>query len=218
MHLDILVEDTSGRITLEILIPKILDDSHTVSFHSYRGIGHLPPGLKTVADPQKSQLLSQLPRLLQGFGATYRNYPANYRAAVVLVCDLDARCRHDFRLELQTLLESCDPRPEAYFCIAEEEVEAWLLGDTEAIYAAYPSVKRAPIDHYVPDSICGTWETLAEAVHPGGAKALEGRQYFEVGTAKCAWAREIPIRMDVEKNHSPSFNYFKNKVRGITGE
>jgi hypothetical protein len=218
MHLDILVEDTSGRIALEILIPKIIDEDHTVRFHSYRGIGHLPAGLKTSADPQKRQLLSQLPRLLQGFGATYRNHPQGYKAAVVLVCDLDARCRHDFRLELQNLLESCSPRPATYFCIAEEEVEAWLLGDSSAIFAAYPSAKTAPIEHYVPDSICGTWETLADSVHPGGAKALKDRQYFEIGAAKCAWAYEIPLRMDVENNLSPSFNYFKSKVRFVTAD
>ena len=215
MHFEFLVEDSSGKEALEILIPKIIGNNHTFQIHSYRGIGRLPKGLRTVAEPQHRALLSQLPRLLQGYGATFNSYPENYHVALVLVCDLDRECRHDFRQELLDALERCRPRPDAYFCIAEEEMEAWLLGDKQAIKSTYPKAKTAVLDSYVPDSICNTWELLADVVHSGGAKALQNRQYFEIGAAKCTWAREITVRMDVENNASPSFRYFRDKLRQV---
>lgn len=215
MHFEFLVEDMSGKEALKLLIPKIIGNEHSYKIHAYRGIGHLPPGLRTVAQPQHRALLSQLPRLLQGYGAAFSKYPAGYRAALILVCDLDQECRHDFRNELINLLWQCNPRPDAYFCIAEEEMEAWFLGDRQAIVAAYARAKISVLESYVYDSACGTWEVLADAVHTGGANSLSGRQYYEIGATKCAWAKEIPLHMDVEQNASPSFRYFRDKLREI---
>ncbi len=215
MHFEFLVEDNSGKEALVSIIPKVLGPEHTFRVHAYRGIGHLPPGLKTVAQPQHRALLSQLPRLLRGYGRVAQAATSGQKQVVVVVCDLDRECRHDFRNQLIELLQSCFPRPEAYFCIAEEELEAWLLGDTQAVLQTYSRAKQLILDSYVPDSICGTWETLADAVHQGGAKALKKRQYFEVGAAKCAWARDIAPRMNVEENTSPSFRYFRDKLRSI---
>lgn len=45
-----------------------------------------------------------------------------------------------------------------YFCIAIEEMEAWLLGDEKAIEEAYPQAKMPLLRKYVHDSIVGTWE------------------------------------------------------------
>jgi hypothetical protein len=213
MHFEFLVEDSSGKEALKKLVPKIIGDEHTFQIHGYRGIGHLPHGLRTVAEPQHRALLSQLPRLLQGYGATFNGYPADYEAALVLVCDIDKECRHDFRQELLDLLGKCHPRPITYFCIAEEEIEAWYLGDKQAITTTYSKAKSGVLESYVPDSICNTWEVLADAVHSGGAKALKKRQYYEIGAAKCTWAREIAPRMNVENNESPSFRYFRDKMR-----
>lgn len=66
MHFEILVEDISGKIDLEILVPKIINtEQHTFHIHSYKGIGHIPQGLKSTSDPKKRILLDQLPRLIQ---------------------------------------------------------------------------------------------------------------------------------------------------------
>lgn len=218
MHFEFLVEDKSGKEALEALIPKIIEDRHTFKIHAYRGIGHLPRGLRTVAEPQHRALLAQLPRLIQGYGATFSNYPTTYKVALVLVCDLDRECRHDFRKELTNLLQQCHPRPDTYFCIAQEEIEAWFLGDKRAVIATYAKAKTNVLESYVCDSICNTWEVLADAVHPGGASDLGKRQYYEIGATKCAWAREIPRHMDVEQNASPSFRYFRDKLRQVALE
>jgi hypothetical protein len=217
MHFEFLVEDRSGKEALELLVPKIIGQEHSYPIHGYRGIGHLPQGLRAVAEPQHRALLSQLPRLIQGYGNTFNGYHPNYEAALILVCDLDQECRHFFRNELIDLLKRCNPRPATYFCIAEEEMEAWFLGDKAAIEASYAKVKTAILETYIPDSICNTWEVLADAIHNGGAKALKKRQYYEIGAAKCAWAKEIAPRMDVENNASRSFQYFRDKLRQIAG-
>jgi hypothetical protein len=216
MHLEFLIEDRSGKEALQLLVPKIVGPGHTYNIHAYRGIGHLPKGLGTVAEPQHRALLSQLPRLLQGYGKTFNSYPKDYKSALILVCDLDRECRKLFRDTLLDLLNKCNPRPTAYFCIAEEELESWFLGDEKAVCTAYSKAKLSAIEAYAPDSICGTWEVLADAVYVGGSKELKKKQWNEIGLLKSAWAREITPHMDIDANTSPSFNYFRDKLRSLT--
>ncbi len=88
MHFEILVEDQSGKKLLEILVPKIIGEDHTINIHSYKGIGHIPKNLGNNSDAGKRLLLDQLPKLLRGYGKTFANYPDDYPATVILVCDL----------------------------------------------------------------------------------------------------------------------------------
>ena len=146
-------------------------------------------------------------------GRHFANYPAHYPAVLFVVCDLDDRCLKRFRQELLTVLHACNPKPETRFCIAIEEGEAWLLGDMPAIMAAYPQARNAVLNGYINDSICGTWELLADAVFPGGSGALKKKGWRAVGREKSVWATKIAPRMDVENNDSPSFRYFREKLR-----
>ncbi|MGE4488022.1 MAG: hypothetical protein AB7E95_00580 [Kiritimatiellales bacterium] len=218
MHFDILVEDVSGKRMLDLLVPKILGEFHTFQVHHYKGIGRLPKGMASGSEPQKRILLDQLPRVLQGFGKTYAAYPAGYQSAVVVVCDLDDRCLKAFRAELLRLLQRCNPAPEARFCIAVEEGEAWFFGDLNAVRTAYPHSKDAVLSSYANDSICGTWEKLADAVYSGGAAALKALGWTMIGREKSIWADAIAPNMDVNANSSPSFCYFRDKLRGLAGQ
>lgn len=217
MHFEVLVEDQSGKAMLDILLEKIVDEPHTFEVKSYKGIGHIPRNITSTNAAGKRLLLDQLPRLLRGYGRTFAGYPEGYSAAVVVVCDLDDRCLKDFRQELFAVLDTCDPKPETRFCIAIEEGEAWLLGDMPAIKAAYPSARDNVLNRYKNDSICGTWELLADAVYRGGLKKLEGEGWQAVGREKSRWSKTIAPHMDVENNGSPSFCYFREKVRGLAG-
>ena len=212
MHFEIFVEDQSGKKALEILVPNIIADSHTFNIIDFRGIGHIPKHLTSSTHIRTRLLLNQLPGLLRGYGKTY----ANCSAAVIVVCDLDSRCLKEFRQELLAVLHVCNPRPNTRFCIAVEEGEAWLLGDMPAIRAAYPQARDAVLNSYTNDSICGTWELLADAVFAGGSKALVRRGWRAVGREKSVWATKIPPLMDVENNASPSFQYFREKLRALT--
>ena len=95
-----------------------------------------------------------------------------------------------FRQELFRVLNSCNPKPETRFCIAIEEGEAWLLGDIPAIKKAYPKANVNVLNSYQNDSICDTWEHLADAVYPGGSKKLKKRGWQAVGKEKINMGRK----------------------------
>ena len=66
MHIEILVEDSSGAAMLEVLMPKFIGEQgspHTWRIKEYKGVGRLPKDLRTSQDPAKRALLNQLPRL-----------------------------------------------------------------------------------------------------------------------------------------------------------
>jgi hypothetical protein len=215
MHLEILVEDLSGKRALDVLIPKIISSQDTFRVHSYKGLGRIPQHMRDAPDPSKRILLTNLPKLLKGYGRTFQGYPADYQAVVVLICDLDERNLQDFLEELHTVLSACHPKPETRFCIAIEEGEAWFLGDLPAVKSAYPQADDHVLVSYVNDSICGTWEKLADAVYPGGAKVLSRKGWQAVGAEKARWADDISPRMDVESNKSPSFCFFRDGIRSL---
>lgn len=209
MHFEILVEDASGELLLKSLLPKILGvsgDKHTWRTHAYKGIGHIPRDLRGKADPRKRILLDRLPKILAGYG---KSLPAA-QAGVVVVVDLDDKDCVAFKQELVQIWRRCQPRPKVLFRIAIEEMEAWLLGDQAAVVKAFPRSKRSVLQSYRQDSICGTWETLADAVFPGGLAALGAEGYPRIGEQKCRWASQIGGHLDVESNLSKSFQAFRS--------
>jgi len=215
MHVEILVEDLSGKKALDVLVPKIMGDRHTFRVHAYKGIGRIPRHMKDAADPSKRILLTNLPKLLKGYGRTFDGYPPDYKAAVVLVCDLDDKSHRNFLAELNVILDACHPKPKTRFCLAIEEGEAWFLGDLSAVKSAYPSADDDVLNSYVNDSICGTWEKLADAVYQGGAKMLAKKGWQAIGAEKARWAEDITPRMNIEDNKSPSFCFFRDEIRSL---
>ena len=219
MHFEILVEDISGKTALEILIPKIISsEQHTFNIHHYKGLGHIPKGLKSASEAKKRILLDQLPRLVQGYGKTFSKYAADCPAVLIVICDLDDRCLSTFRRKLLDIVDKCNPQPKTQFCIAIEEGEAWYLGDLAAVKAAYPGAKEAVLNSYTNDSICGTWQKLADAVFSGGKQNLSKQGGHAIGLEKTNWANNIPPLMDVDNNLSPSFCYFRDKLRDLTSQ
>lgn len=93
-------------------------------------------------------------------------------------------------------------------------MEAWLLGDSEALLTAYPMAKRQLLQKYIQDSIIGTWEYLADIVYKGGLQTLKknASSYYEIGKFKCECAKNIGALLDIRNNASPSFNFFIEKL------
>jgi hypothetical protein len=212
MHFEILVEDRSGKILLEAIMDRIIDpEDHTYRVISYKGIGHIPKNLKGSTDPRKRLLLDRLPKLLRGYGKSLQGFSS----AVVVVVDLDSKNCLTFKGELIDLLKGCNPQPKTLFRIAIEESEAWLLGDREALKIAYPRARDQILNSYVQDSICGTWETLADIVFPGGSQQLRQLGMPHTGRAKCQWAKKIALHMDVDRNQSKSFQVFRDGIRDL---
>jgi hypothetical protein len=190
---------------------------HTFQVHPYKGIGRIPRNLAKSGDASKRILLDQLPQLLRGYGAAFAKYPADYKAAVIVVCDLDDKDLTAFCADLNSILNASSPKPNACFCLAIEEGEAWLLGDLPAVIKAYPSARKKVLQEYVNDSICGTSEKLADAVYPGGAKILPEKGWQVIGAEKSEWATNITLHMTFAVNHSPSFCQFRDRVQALLG-
>ncbi|MGP8247437.1 MAG: hypothetical protein ACLQVN_23365 [Bryobacteraceae bacterium] len=216
MHFEVLVEDASGERLLGWLLPKILgkyEDPHTWRMHAYKGIGRIPRDLRGKTDPWKRIILDQLPRILAGYGRSLHGT----NSAVVLVVDLDDRDCVGFKRELLQIHKRCHPRPNVLFRLAIEEMEAWLLGDKSAILKAFPRAKTNALHSYRQDSICGTWEALADALFPGGSPVLKAQGYPRIGEEKCRWASLIGGHLDVESNLSPSLRVFRLGLLKLSG-
>ena len=193
MHFEILIEDASGEKFLDIIVPKIIGDTHTLNVVPHEGL---------------DDLLRKLPKSLRGYAKSWQSY----EFVVMVICNLDKKCLKQFRQQLFTILNTCQPPPATHFCIAIEEGEAWLLGDIPAIKKAYPHAKSAVLNTYKNDSICGTWEKLADALYKGGAQSLKLQN---PGAEKCVWAEKITPFMNINNNLSPSFNYFVKKLQEL---
>lgn len=155
-------------------------------------------------------MLNDLTTYLRGF-----NKSLQYISSVIIVVlDNDTRNTEEFLVELNRVAQQNMIAVDHVFCIAVEEVEAWLLGDEAAILAAYPLAKIQQLHTYVQDSICDTWEILADVVYPGGVSKLkkECSTYIEIGKCKSEWAQKIGNHMDIEHNNSPSFNHFMTEI------
>lgn len=211
MHFEILVEDKSGKILIDKLMEKIRKGQNagiTYRTIAYNGIGKFPENLDRDIDPTKRALLNKLPYLLRGYGKSLTD-----EMLLLIVIDCDKRNCIEFKKELINVYNtSCFIKPKTVFCLAIEELEAWLIGDRKALHKAYPNVRKHIFDSYVQDSQCDTWELLADAVYPQKAQGLKRKGYPEIGMIKCEWADKIAEFMDVEKNASSSFQYFIRKI------
>jgi hypothetical protein len=201
------MEDQSSSKAMKILIPKLLGNNVTFKVHPYKGLGHIPKDLKPKSNASKKILLDQLPKILNGYGSS------NYNGIIVIICDLDNKDEEEFLAELDRVVQACETAPPIIFGIAVEEFEAWYLGDLKAVRLAYPLAKTHVLDNYENDSICGTWEVLADAVYRGGRKALAKKGWREIGKQKSIWAQEISPHMNVDTNASPSFQRLCSKLR-----
>lgn len=213
MHIEVLVEDSSGGKLIELLLPQVIGaygEPHTWRVHDYSGIGRLPKK-QSVADlSSRKTLLDRLPGILRAHGKTQGI------DAVVVVLDSDRQDCRELLAELHTLLASCDPAPNTLFRLAIEEMEAWLLGDGKALLKAYPKARREVLSRYVQDSVCGTWEVLADAIFPGGSAAIQKAGWPLPGQVKHEWVEQIGPHLDIELNASPSFCKFRDGLRRLT--
>lgn len=217
MHFEFLVEGQTELTALSILLPKILGDykrPHTWRIHKHRGIGRIPDNPESRPNTRDSTLLHNLPSKLRAYGNE-----EDPNLVVVVLVDLDDRSSCvTFKKELYNLLNYCPQKPSYLVRIAIEELEAWFLGDPEAIKQAYPQVKQSILKEYVQDSQCGTWERLADAIYPGGLQALgkNGKRSVRILEQKRIWASKICPLIDEQNNQSPSFQAFRDGVKKMT--
>lgn len=211
MHFQYLVEDQSGAALIRILMQKIVElyPNATYDCKGFRGIGGFTRK-NTIKETETGKLLNDLATYLRGFDRSLQSFPS----VIIVVLDSDDHDVQQFRSELEAVAMQNTIKIDHVFCLAVEEIEAWLLGDRHALLSAYPHAKMHVLNTYVQDSICGTWEVLADAVYPGGTSKLsrEHASFIEIGKLKAEWAQNIGIHMDLKSNESPSFNDFIHEI------
>ena len=95
------------------------------------------------------------------------------------------------------------------FIFAVEELEAWYLGDRDALLRYNPAIREDILDEYEQDSICGTWELLAKA----DGLVINQKRSRHAADRKKLWSKKIPPYMEVEQNCSPSFHIFVDALQ-----
>lgn len=200
MHFQYLVEDQSGAALIRILMQKIVElyPNATYDCKGFRGIGGFTRK-NTIKETKTGKLLNDLATYLRGFDRSLQSFPS----VIIVVLDSDDHDVQQFRSELEAVAMQNMIKIDHVFCLAVEEIEAWLLGDRHALLSAYPHAKMHVLNTYVQDSICGTWEVLADAVYPGGTSKLsrEHASFIEIGKLKAEWAQNIGIHMDLKSTN-----------------
>lgn len=211
MHVEVLTEDKSGSYVLDGLMVKLLRKArkeHTWAVRPHRGKGHWPKS--PMASPRRmaSGLLDLLPAKLRAYESVF----SPQQLLLVVVLDADDEPPAGLRDKLRSLAVLHAPTLPVIIGLSVEEMESWLLGDFQAIARAYPKADRSRMQHYQQDSVCGTWQILAEVLLQEDAQRLIEIGYPAVGQYKSEWAQKIVPYMEPERNRSPSFQEFRSQL------
>lgn len=211
MRVEILSEDKSGSVVVKRLTERLLQKMG-VEFELYvrphRGCGSLPKDMDSPPAPLTNSLLGLLPAELRA----YNRALTPDKDVLVVIMDSDDKDPNELRDKLYSVCRLYCPSIRTVVGLCTEEIEAWLLGDFEAIIETFPEADVKAHDSYTQDSVCGTWEKLCEVVEPEGFEELLNIGYPAIGNYKAMWADKISMNMDPERNVSPSFILYKNAL------
>ena len=211
MHFQFLIEDQSSAVLIEKVMENIIKDDTVVTYNckAFKGIGGFTKK-NTVKETHSGKLLNDLATYMRGFQRSLQGI----EASLIVVLDNDDNDPEEFRDQLDNIADMNSIEMDHVVCLAIEEVEAWLLGDESAIQKAYPEYKKNILHDYKQDSICGTWEVLADVVYKGGMREIKRRKmsYMEIGRLKSEWAEKIGDQMVFLDNKSPSFQFFYEAI------
>ncbi len=211
MHIEILTEDRSGAVVVERLVTRLIEEEHAdaeIAVRPHRGCGSLPKDWDTRPVKFASSLLDLLPAKCRAYNKVY----GNTDTILVVIMDSDANDPDELRQELYRVCKKYARDIRSVIGLCTEEVEAWLLGDIDAVLKAYPDADLKAYQEYVQDSICGTWEMLCRVTFPDNYEDIIEIGYPAIGHYKARWAEVISPYMEPGNNVSPSFQTFKNAL------
>jgi hypothetical protein len=194
IYLEVLCEGSSDVPAIREVLTRGLNLTEDEEFriHPHSGKGRLPENPLARPVPGRNTLLDQLPIKLRNYG---KQAKGGYETAVLVLIDADDDDCKKLKQSLIDLLEELDSKPRrVLFRIAVEETESWFIADIKAVKRAYPRAKIAELKSIKPDSICGAWEKLAEAL------GLNPK----TDSDKIGWATTISPHLDFQKPKSPS--------------
>ncbi len=184
IQLEILTEEPSAEAALALILGKINQDRFTFKIITHQG---------------KYDLLQKLPAKLRA----YQKFGLDDKYLIVLI-DRDHEDCFALKGRLEQIAQeaglSTKSNPEeggfkVLNRIAIQELEAWFLGDYEAVKAAYPKVSgKANTPN--PDAVAKPSTHLTRILRRAGYQKLDG---------KIETARKIAKHMAPNKNGSESF-------------
>lgn len=182
MRIEFLLEEPSMANFLEIILPKILPDGFVLNENCF-----LRP------HSGKSDLVKSIPRKVKVF--SHFHEPAK----IVIVHDQDSNNCISLKEELIGLCQNNGNCP-VLIRIACRELEAWYLGDMDAIesvYGRFKADKYRNTAKFRNTDLCNPSDELTKIIPE-----------FQKGYA----SKTIPKHMNIYKNNSDSFKQF---VRGL---
>ena len=192
---DFLVEEPSTEKALRGFLPKIIPQE---VIWDIKNLGC------------KSRLLAELPKRLTGYANMLK---AGMDKRVVILVDRDDEDCEKLKKQLEKMAKEAGlatkkhplkGRWQVVTRIACEELEAWFLGDPEALCQAYPKIPAGYITgqkYRAPDEIKGgTWEAAEYLLQKHG--------YFKGGLGKISFAQTVSPLLDESRSQSPSFKKF----------
>jgi hypothetical protein len=200
MQIDILLEEPSAEEALRNLLPKIIKGRARVNLINMRN---------------KSRLLQELPARLCGYK---RRIEAGEDLRLLILVDRDDDNCQDLKATLERMAREAglstksSPQENGQFYvvnrIAIQELEAWFIGDIDALKKAFSSLRGVsfPKSFQNPDK-CGKWEILHRFLRQNGI--------YRSNYPKIEAARKISQQIEISHNRSKSFQHFCHGLESI---
>ena len=188
------------EVVLRSILPELLGGAISFEVYSFQG---------------KPDLLGKLSQRLRGYRAWL---PETYRIVVMVDRDDDdckdlkdrlERVAADAGLVSRSSAQSGDWQ--LVNRIVVEELEAWFLGDIEALRTAFPQIPKTLGQRKQfrdPDAVPGGTRQALERV-------LQRSGYFKSGLRKIELARQVSPLLAPEKNRSRSFQVFCEAINEL---
>lgn len=201
MQIEILVEEQSAEEALRHLLPKLLKNRVRA---------------RVINLGSKYKLLKVLPERL----AAYRQRIANGESLrVVVLVDRDDDDCEQLKAELEGMAAAAglstktSPAADGRFTVLNrivvEELESWFIGDPSALRRAFTSLPRIEQRSGIfrnPDN-GGSWEALH--------RFLKSHGIYKSSFPKIDAACRIAPHMDIQQNHSRSFQVFVHGIEAL---
>jgi hypothetical protein len=182
-QIEILVEEASMKNFLSGILPKILPDGYQLNLNCF------------IREHQgKQDLKKSIPIKIRAF-KHYKKF-----IKVIIIHDQDSSDCKVLKAELQKLANTISGVP-SLVRIACKELEAWYIGDIDALEAMYPQFKANRYRNWSvfknPD-ICNASDELRKLI-----------PRFQKGIA----SKEITKHINLDKNKSKSFNHLITGIK-----
>ena len=208
-YIAILLEEPSAQMVIDRLYPKILQATEVE-------VKFLQLGIKPLNLQNRRRELEKRLRIYQDM------IQNGLRVGVMILIDKDRDKCEKLKQDLETIARriglptKTNPRGDRFHVvnrIAIEELEAWYLGDPDALKKAYPKLSKEILKRHArnPDAI---EEKTKETLH----KLLQNAGYYQDKLEQIDIAEKMAQHMQPHQNTSPSFKHFANGMKALANQ